>query len=476
MSRSRSRLRLIGAVLTALLAAPTVAAAGSSPAPAAITTWWHPVAVATYSPLTVVHVTKIDSRLEEFELSTPYLSSPTYVRVLLPTSYAAHPKSRYPVLYLLDGCCNAAPQARDWTTAATKGNAEAATASYGLITVMPDCGEGGMYTDWWNNGAGGDPRWESYLIGQLLPWVDRTFRTDGTRQGRAIAGLSMGGFGAMSLAARHPDLFAAAVSFSGIVDSTQDPEEDEALAAIDGGTIGSLWGPYVSQEIRWRGHNPTDLVTNLRGMSLTMRTGNGVPGPLDPPVTDPSGLPGDLAGGGIEATVHAQNVAFDDALTAAKIPATYDDYGPGTHSWPYWDRDLVQTLPSLIRTLTKPDAAPLSFSDMSIESVFEDFGYVVTTHRSVVEFASIDGVTADGFSVSGSGTDGIVTASRYVPGGLYRVTMTGSTTSSRVIRADSAGRLHLTVGLGPSNTIQQDTPGADMLRHTDTAKVSIRRA
>ena len=92
------------------------------------------------------------------------------------------------------------------------------TAGQPLIVVMPDGGRGGWYSNWHNGGRGGPPAWESYHIGQLIPLVDRRFRTVAARRGRAIAGLSMGGFGAFSYAARHPDLFTAAASFSGGLD------------------------------------------------------------------------------------------------------------------------------------------------------------------------------------------------------------------------------------------------------------------
>ena len=65
---------------------------------------------------------------------------------------------------------------------------------------------GGWCTDWFNGGAGGPPRWETFHIDQLIPWVDRNLRTVANRGGRAIAGLSQGGFCSMSYAARHPDL------------------------------------------------------------------------------------------------------------------------------------------------------------------------------------------------------------------------------------------------------------------------------
>ena len=46
----------------------------------------------------------------------------------------------------------------------------------------------------------------------------------------------------------------------------------------DGGPPGSLWGPFATQEVRWRAHDPYDLAENLRGLALWLRTGNGQPG------------------------------------------------------------------------------------------------------------------------------------------------------------------------------------------------------
>src|SRR5206468_9699510 len=92
-----------------------------------------------------------------------------------------------------------------------------------LIVVMPQAagqGQGGGWaSDWRNEGRGGPPKWETFTIGELVPWVDATYRTSARRAGRAIAGLSMGGFSAMSYAVRHPDLFAAASSYSGATDT-----------------------------------------------------------------------------------------------------------------------------------------------------------------------------------------------------------------------------------------------------------------
>src|SRR4051794_37734841 len=166
---------------------------------------------------TVVSTRQLTPRLTELTLRTPALATDTVLRVLLPDGYAASPVRRYPVLYLLHGCCDFDVRgSQAWTT---HGEAEKATAGLPLIVVMPDAGAGGFYSDWFNGGAGGPPKWETYHINQLIPFVDKRYRTVATREGRAVTGLSMGGFGAMSYASRHPDLFVAAASFSGAVDT-----------------------------------------------------------------------------------------------------------------------------------------------------------------------------------------------------------------------------------------------------------------
>ncbi|HKS49673.1 MAG TPA: hypothetical protein VJT49_32095 [Amycolatopsis sp.] len=77
----------------------------------------------------------------------------------------------------------------------------------------------------------------------------------------------------------------------------------------------------------------------LQGTHLAVYTGNGLPGPLDGPLTLP-----DLT----ELWIHRSSVAFDEKLTALDIPHTFVDYGPGTHSAPYWQRDLRQEPPAMM--------------------------------------------------------------------------------------------------------------------------------
>jgi diacylglycerol O-acyltransferase/trehalose O-mycolyltransferase len=275
--------------------------------------------------ITVVGRQRLGARLEDWILRTPALGDPTRVRVLLPTGYAADADRRYPVLYLLHG---ADSDYRSWTR---YGDAQAITAHAAMIVVMPDGGANGWYTDWYQGARPVQPRWETYHVGELVPWVDATYRTIATRRGRAIAGLSMGGYGALSYAARHPGTFAAAASFSG---------------ALEVGSA-DAWGERSANQTRWRAHLPISIAARLRSLALVeLRTGDGRPGPLDRRATRP-GCPACA----LERYLHAANVRLHARLQALGIRHVWDDYGPGTHDWPYWRRDLRETLPDLVRVL-----------------------------------------------------------------------------------------------------------------------------
>jgi diacylglycerol O-acyltransferase / trehalose O-mycolyltransferase len=278
--------------------------------------------------ISVVGRQRLGARVEDWTLRTPALREPTRVRVLLPAGYGSDPRRRYPVLYLLHG---ADSDYRSWTR---YGDAQAITARAPLIVVMPDGGTDGWYTDWYQDDRPVQPRWETYHVGELVPWVDATYRTIAARRGRAIAGLSMGGYGALSYAARHPDTFAAAASFSGALE------------------VGSsdAWGERSANEARWRAHLPIAIATRLRSLALVeLRTGDGRPGPLDRRGTKPG-----CEACGLERFLRAGNVRLHARLRALGIRHVWDDYGPGTHDWPYWRRDLRETLPDLLRALARP--------------------------------------------------------------------------------------------------------------------------
>jgi S-formylglutathione hydrolase FrmB len=437
------RTRLLTAWLLALVALLAVEA----PAPAA-------------GPR-LLETERLSPRLQELTFRTSALAAPTKVRILLPANYDSMGEHHYPVLYLLHG---ASGDRTSWTTTG-QGDAEALTANLPLIVVMPDGGRGGFYTNWFNNGAGGRPRWEDWHIKQLIPWVDSHYRTLAVRRERAIAGLSMGGFGTFSYASRHPDLFTAALSLSGAVDPLTPPGLGppviDAISGSDGGPPGSLWGPLATQEVRWRAHNPYDLAENLRGLELWMRTGNGQPG-------------GPFGGGNnidvTEAGVFIMATEVHKRLLDLHIPHGFDDYGPGHHLWAYWNRGLKQTLPAIMKRFHRGSKPPARITFKAAEPSYSAYGWSVKVKRPALEFSRLSNAGKRGFTLSGSGSATVTTPARYKPRAAYTVRVRGK---ERVARTDRRGRLRISVPLGPGNSTQQYTPGANT--KVFTARVTIAR-
>jgi S-formylglutathione hydrolase FrmB len=406
-----------------------------------------PAAAQAAAPPALVKTEQLNPRLSELTFTTPALTSETHVRVLTPTGYDASGHTRYPVLYLLHGAID---DYKSWTD---KGDAQAITAGLPLIVVMPDAGQFGNYTNWFNDGAFGPPEWETWHIGQLIPWVDAHYPTVASRRGRATAGLSMGGGGAMSYAARHPGLFVSAAAFSGAVDTNSPGVQPvtQASGLSDGSqTPGAIYGTRATEEVRWRAHNPWDLAENLDGLFLTLRTGNGAPGG-----------PGGDSGDPIEAEVHTQSVNMHNRLTELGLPHVWDDYGAGGHAWFYWQRDLRETLPDIMRTFAKPPAAPSPFDFRAVEPKYGVYGWRVAIDRPALEFSELRAASARGFKLLGSGTAQVRTARYYKPRSIVRATIrTGDGATTRKLRAGRKGRVSLKVPIGPGNAEQQYSPAA----------------
>jgi putative tributyrin esterase len=149
-------------------------------------------------------------------------------RILLPCGYQTG-GGRFPVLYLLHGLYG------DYLNWDTRTDLERDAQRYKLIVVMPDADD-----SWYTNSAT-DPKdkFEDYIAKDLVAEIDGKFRTLRSRHARAIAGLSMGGYGALKIALRYPDDFAFAGSLSGALDAPGDlgdrrPEFRDQLLKVFG--------------------------------------------------------------------------------------------------------------------------------------------------------------------------------------------------------------------------------------------------
>ncbi|MPZ86344.1 MAG: esterase family protein [Actinophytocola sp.] len=289
-------------------------------------------AAATSSGAWVVHEEKLGDRLVELTVHSDAVGRDVGVRLLLPPDWQRFPHRDWPTLYLLHGCCDGDTGFRSWTN---NTDATELTAHTNVLIVMPEAGPAGFYSDWVSG-----PAWETFHLTELRRLLEHRYRSG---HQRAVAGLSMGGFGALSYAARHPGFFRAAASYSGVVHTTSSPDLVQGIVAGTGADPNALWGDPVAQARTWAAHNPYDLAERLRGIPVYLSTGNGQPGPLDPPDAQPDPLE-ELLGG--------QSVALAERLRAEHVRVTTDFYGPGRHARPYWERALHRSLPMLVRAIT----------------------------------------------------------------------------------------------------------------------------
>ncbi len=297
-----------------------------------------PVAVSQRRAFTLLAEHRVDPRVVDLTVESPALGTTAHARLLLPPGWSGD-KRRWPVLYLLHGCCDTY---LSWTRST---DVAALTAHTGVIVVMPEGGGAGFYSDWWNGGRGGAPAWETFHLVELRQLLESRYRAAGEW---AVAGLSMGGLGAMVYAARHPGMFRAAASYSGLLHTTLDAGASAnimGLVAREGLDRYGLWGEPAAQADIWAAHNPYDLVPRLRGVRLFVSAGTGDPGPLDP---------SDAMFDRTERFVDAQSVAFARRAGELGLTLTTDFYGAGTHSWPYWQRELHRSFPTLMDSIGAP--------------------------------------------------------------------------------------------------------------------------
>jgi S-formylglutathione hydrolase FrmB len=240
------------------------------------------------------------------------LNRDMHYRILLPRGYQTGEK-RFATLYLLHGLYG------DYLNWDTRTKLEQYAEPLPLIIVMPDAGN-----SWYTNSATvpGD-RFEDYIVKDLIPEIDSHYRTVRSRHARAIAGLSMGGYGAIKFALKYPEMFAFAGSLSGALDAPRDLdtrvlEFRENLLAV--------FGP-----IGHANRSANDLFLLLDQV-------------------EPASLPYLYVECGTEDDFLAINRDFVSSLPRRKIGYEYHET-PGGHSWEYWDRSAQNLLRSSLKVL-----------------------------------------------------------------------------------------------------------------------------
>jgi len=202
---------------------------------------------------------------EGLKLRSKVLGQDVAYAVYVPPDYASSLR-RYPVVYLLHGYTD---DESGWIQFGEVGlaadRAIVAREIPPMIIVMPDGG-----VSWYVNDSADKVRWEDMFVQELIPHIDATFRTRPAREFRGIAGLSMGGWGTLVHALRHPELFSACAAFSAAV------WPDEEIAGMKQDTWDKVLGPVFGAGLagqgrltpRFREINPLDLARSLPEDSL----------------------------------------------------------------------------------------------------------------------------------------------------------------------------------------------------------------
>lgn len=239
-----------------------------------------------------------------------------YIAVLPPAYEERRPPgtpASYPVLYLLHGLGG---RYDNWTS---KTRLKEYAAQYQMIIVTPE-GNDGWYTD---SATVAADKYETYVVKELIPDVESRFRAIKEREGRAIAGLSMGGYGALKFAVKYPDKFIFAASISGALDAAERSEAKQGFAwGFLRPSILKTFGP---------GDSPVRASNNLYSIFRELSADRIV------------SLPYFYLDCGTEDGFFATNLGLAAILLERKIPHEFRQL-PGKHDWIYWDRQVREVL------------------------------------------------------------------------------------------------------------------------------------
>tara|TARA_R110002126_G_scaffold6130_2_gene32379 strand:- start:319 stop:1185 length:867 start_codon:yes stop_codon:yes gene_type:complete len=228
--------------------------------------------------------------------------------VVLPNSYAKT-KSSFPVLYLLHGAYG---HFDSWLTKTpTKNVVQQLADQYNMIIVMP---EGETFSFYLDSPVSPASQFETYITTEVVSKIDKTYRTINDRKGRFITGLSMGGHGAMYLSAKHPELFCAAGSMSGVADM----------------------GSMITAESKERITKLMEPVFGTEGKSQEVYASYAVLGMVNKLKTNKLALIIDC---GVDDFLIESNRELHRRLVYEKVAHDYTER-PGAHTWDYWENAL----------------------------------------------------------------------------------------------------------------------------------------
>jgi len=256
---------------------------------------------------------KLAENVKNAKLNSKLMAREMPFRVVLPSDYEKSKEKRYPVIYLLHGLTG---HFDNWTN-----NTKLAeyAARYNYIIVTPE-GDNGWYTD---SATVPNDKYESYIIKELIPEVEKNYRALTDRKHRAIAGLSMGGYGSLKFGMKYPQMFVLAGSFSGALPA----------ASWSAKTLGNSWKAL------------TDSITSIYGEddSQTRKENDIYKFAKEISPEKLKELPFLYMDCGTEDFLIQPNREFQAILIEKKIPHEFRQL-PGKHDWKFWDSQVQEFL------------------------------------------------------------------------------------------------------------------------------------
>jgi S-formylglutathione hydrolase FrmB len=266
-------------------------------------------------------------RYETVQFESKLVGAPLPYNVILPADYRsdAAKQRRYPVVYLLHGLMGGAD---NWVS--DRAHLADHAAQYPFIIVVPE-GRNAWYTD---SATVPAEKFESYFVRELIPDVDARFRTLASREGRAVAGLSMGGYGSLKFGLKYPALFAFAGSLSGALGAASWLPDEKMLEFVRP-SIARVYGPASEPDNETRKAN--DIFRMVRELTPEQI----------------KSLPFIYLDCGTEDFLIEVNRNFSGLLVEKKVPHEFRQL-PGGHTWPYWDRQVQEILKLAAARLAAP--------------------------------------------------------------------------------------------------------------------------
>nr|ACF94292.1 esterase [uncultured bacterium] len=254
----------------------------------------------------------LPTTVENHKLNSKLMAREMPYRVVLPIHYKSEKAQRYPVIYLLHGLTG---HFDNWTD---KSKLAEYAAKYDYMIVTPE-GNNGWYSD---SATIPNDRFETYITQELIPEIDKNFRTVADRNHRAVAGLSMGGYGSIKFGLKNAEMFALVGSFSGALGAAGWTEKEFGAKGFIAQSILSVYGAADSKT-----RQENDIFKIVREM----------------PVDKIKNLPFFYLDCGTEDFLINNNRDFVNLLLEKKVKHEFRQL-PGGHDWKFWDAQIQEFL------------------------------------------------------------------------------------------------------------------------------------